>query len=105
MSGKLNAINLASSTPAILYTNTKTSPATVTISMCNKNTSTALIRVAIVSGITINDLTDADYIEYELPIASHNVLERTAIVLGLNDSIYVYSNVASVSAVAWGFTG
>jgi len=105
MSGKLNAINLASSTPAILYANLTVSPSTVTISLCNKNTATASIRVAIVDGIAIDDVRDADYIEYDFPITSRNVLERTAIVLGQNQSIYVFSNIASVSAVVWGFTG
>lgn len=105
MSGKLNSINLAASTPVVLWTNLTTTPSTITLSLCNKSTSTANVRVAIIDGASISDITDADYIEYDLALASRNVLERTAIVLGQNQSIYVFSSSAQVSAVVWGFTG
>jgi len=101
--GRLGAADLAATTDTLLYTVPASTRATVSISLCNRNASTAALRIGVVDGTLVGDLADEDYIEYDSSVAANGVLERTGIALAADESIVVRSDSASVSAVIWGF--
>lgn len=100
--GRLGAVDLVAATDTLLYTVPASTRATVSISMCNRNASVAAFRIAAVDGLLVA-LADEDYIEYDSSVAQNGVLERTGIALAAGESIVVRSDLASVSAVLWGF--
>jgi len=102
MSGRLAALDLAAAVGTLLYTVDNDLVATVSLSMCNRNTDPVSVRVAIVDGV-LSGLLDSDYIEYDSSLCPCTPLERTGIVLGAGQSLVVYSDTANVSAVLWGW--
>lgn len=71
---------------------------TVALYFANFTGSTSNIRVCISS--TFNSPAVADYIEFDVPLATGGELERTGIVIGNGQQIGVYSSVAGVNCVA-----
>ncbi len=70
-----------------------------TLNIVNRSDANRKVRVALSADTTI---TDDEYIEYDVSIPANGVLERTGIVCSANNGLYVYSDGASVSAVAYG---
>ena len=71
---------------------------TVSLHFANFTGSTANIRVCI--STTFNSPAVADYIEFDVPLATAGELERTGIVIGNGQQIGVYSSVAGVNCVS-----
>ena len=101
-SGRLGAVDLAASTNTELYTVPVLTTTAFNLSICNRSASSVNIRVAITSG-AVGTLTNADYIEYDLVLASKDVYERTGIVASAGNTIVVYSSAIDVNAICWGF--
>lgn len=100
--GRLGAIDLAATTLTVLYTTPANTITTTNISICNRNTVAAQIRVAVING-SIGSILDSDYIEYDIPLNANGVIERTGIVLAAGQTIAIYCNLSNISAVCWGF--
>lgn len=71
---------------------------TVSLHFANFTGSTSNIRVCISS--TFNSPAVADYIEFDVPLATGGELERTGIVIGNGQQIGIYSSVTGVNCVA-----
>lgn len=99
-SGTLGKSNLLANINSILYSAPVNSLATITLNICNRNTTQALVKVAI---STNNAPDDMDYIEFNAAIPPFGVLERTGIVVSSPNKLIISSNIADVSAVAYGF--
>ena len=103
-SGKLGAVDLASTAEQTLYTcgagGTGAVAATATVSFCNRTSGTVTVRLAVGTG---GGAATTDYLEYDAQIPASGVLERTGIVLSAGEKIFVKSSAAGVTVRAYGF--
>lgn len=97
--GRLGAADLAASTNTTVYTVPADTFAVVTVSLCNRSSSSRTIRIALASADTP---TDAEYLEYDVSLVGNGTIERTGIVMNQTQKIVVYSNSLDVSAVVYG---
>lgn len=99
VSGFFGSADLVIDTDTLLYTVPADITSTVEISLCNRGTTTAKIRVAIGSG---SSPANTDYREYDWPLSPNYPYSRT-FVMGEGEKAWVRSNVATVSAQCSGF--
>jgi len=97
--GVLGKFDVVVDTDTIIYTCPDNTFAIVTLNVCNRSTATAGINVAISETGTIGV---ADYIEFNTQIVPNGVLERTGIVVHDGYSVMVRSDVANITAIAYG---
>jgi hypothetical protein len=98
--GRLGVSALPAATDVAVYQVPAGRKATITVSMCNRSTSTT-VRMALVNG-NAAALANTDYLEYETPLGDNGVLERDRITLAALQSIVMRAASANVSAVVWG---
>lgn len=99
-SGRLGAADLAAAANTTLFTVPAGKITTFTVSLCNRGSASAKVRLAIAEAAApIN----AEYLEYDTSIPANGVLERSGLVAEAGKLIVVRSDVATVSAVAFGF--
>jgi len=97
--GRLGTVDLAAATDTTLYTCPAATFAVATVSICNRGTTAALVRIAICDTATPgND----EYIEYDSSLVAKGVLERTGLVLDAGKLVVVRSSAINVSAVLMG---
>ena len=72
----------------------------VTITLCNRNSSPASVRVALTDAPNI--IANKDFLEYDLQIFGNNTFERSGILVPDGYFLYVSSSLAKVTATAWG---
>ena len=99
-SGVLGRSDLTAATNTSVYTVPSAKLAVVNVSICNRGGSASSVRLAISNQATPNA---ADYIEYDQPVISAGVLERTGLVLDAGEILVAYSSGANISVVAYGF--
>jgi hypothetical protein len=97
--GRLGTADLSATTNTTVYTCPSSTFAVVTVSVCNRGSTPATIRLAIAASASP---TDAEYIEYDTTIAANGVLERTGIVLDAGKLLVVRSSAVGVNAVVYG---
>lgn len=99
--GRLGAQNLSATTNTTLYSGPASgSVATVTVSLCNRNTTPVRVRLAVA---TTSSPSTAEWLWYDKLVPGNEAVERTGVVVDYGKQIVVYSDTASVSAVAMGF--
>ena len=97
--GRLGTADLAAATDTTLYTVPADTFSVLTLSICNRNASSARIRVSVsASGTPANE----EFIEFDSEIVGNGVVERTGIVMDANKLLVVRSDTINVSAVAYG---
>jgi hypothetical protein len=101
-SGRLGASDLSATTNTSVYTVPVSKVATVNVSICNRNASSATVRLAVAAAGTP---TAAEYIEYGAVVEAGVPLERTGIVMDAGKILVASSDTANVSVVVWGFEG
>ena len=72
----------------------------VTVNICNKNSSTIQVRLAVASDPSVP--TAGDYLEYQTEILPFGVLERSGIVIENGRTIYAYSTQTNTDVVVYG---
>jgi hypothetical protein len=101
-SGRLGAADLAAATNTTVYTVPTGKVGTFSVNICNRNSTGARIRIALAAAGGGAPLA-TEYIEYDAILDGNDVLERTALVLDGDRRVIVYSDVANISAVIYGF--
>ena len=105
--GRLAAVDLNGNVNAnvLIYQCPAGRKATVTVNLCNRSGTTVSPGLALVNG-ALGALAASDYIEFALPLASGDPLERSAITLAPSQSLVCTqttgSNWGAVNAVVWG---
>lgn len=97
--GLLGQAALAAATYTTVYTVPAGQFTVLGVSVCNRGTTVASVRVALATGGTP---TNAEFIEFEAEIGARGVLERTGIMMNANKQLVVYANNANVSVSAFG---
>lgn len=97
--GRLGTADLSAATDTTLYEVPATTFSVVTVSLCNRGGTSALVRIAICDSATPGD---DEYIEYDSAILANGVLERTGLVLDAGKFLVVRSSATNVTAVAYG---
>lgn len=95
----LAAVALAANTTTLVYTVPPGQVATAQVNLCNRDSQSAAVGIALTPGVAV---TDAHWIEYEHPLDPKCPLERTPQRLQAGDRIYCRASGPSVSAVITG---
>lgn len=69
------------------------------VSVCNRGSTVATVRLAIADNSTP---VDSEFIEYDVQLGATGVLERTGLMANANKLIVVYTNSANVSVSVFG---
>lgn len=96
---RLAALNLPAAQNVALYTVPAAHRAVMTVSLCNRGATAAKVRLALTEAAAP---VDDDWIEFDAVLPGFGVLERTGIALAAGQKVFVRSDVANVSAVAYG---
>ena len=97
--GRLGIADLSAATNTTLYTVPANTFSVVTLSVVNRGSSAATIRISISASATP---ADSEYLEFDTSLTAKGVLERTGIVMDAGKLLVVRSNSASVNAVVYG---
>lgn len=97
--GKLAAVNMTAGTETLIYECPEDTFAVVTVSVCNRSTSSSDIRMALTNELPA---AVADFIEFDTSLPARGVLERTGVVLAAGQKISGRSSSANVSFVVYG---
>lgn len=96
---KLGSVAPAATTNTTLYTVPAAKSAVCVLSVCNTNTFAVTIRVAISATTTP---TIGEYIEYDVVIAPHGILERSSIAIGENEKMVIFASNTNVAFRLYG---
>ena len=97
--GILGQAALTAATNTTIYTVPATTFTVFSISVLNRGTTTASVRIALASAATP---TNAEYIEYDAQIGPGGTLERTGIMMDAGKLLVCYASNANVSVSAFG---
>lgn len=97
--GKLAALDIAAGTNEQIYECPADTFAVVTMSVCNRGSATADIRISVADTFPG---TNADFIEFDTALPAKGVIERTGVVVAASQKIIVRSSAASVNFVVYG---
>ena len=97
--GRLGTADLAAATNTTVYTVPADTFSVVSISICNRGSTTATIRIGICDTATPGD---DEWLEYDASVLAKGVIERTGIVADAGKLIVVRSSAISVNAVVYG---
>ena len=100
--GRLGTANITGTGNTTIYTVPSSTFSVVSVSVCNRNSSTAaLIRIAVASSASPNP---DEYIEYDTSLVASGVVERTGLVMKASEVLVVQVSSATptVSVVAMG---
>lgn len=100
-SGKLGKALLAANEWTLLYTVPQGKESTFNISAVNVGADTGTLTIAISD--MPGEPVAADVIEYSLKLGPTDVLERTGIVAGANETVYAYADTDSIAIRVHGF--
>lgn len=98
--GRLGAVDLLANTNATVFTVTAGNTAAFSVTICNRNATTVLVRLSLSATSTPGV---SEYLEYDTSIAANGVLERTGLVLDAGKLLVARSNTANVNVVAYGY--
>ena len=97
--GRLGIQDLVAITNTTLYTCPATTFSVVNVSLCNRNSTSVTVRLALTTTLAVSDNS---YLEYGVTIPANSVLERTGIAMTTGQLLVVYASSTGVSAVAYG---
>ena len=98
--GILASETLTATTYTEIYGPPNNTFSVVTINICNKNSTSIQVRIALATDPSIP--AAGEYIEYNTEILPNGVLERSGIVIQNGRTIYAYSTQANTDVVVFG---
>jgi len=101
-SGRLGAVDLSAAVNTTVFTGTASKITTANITVCNRNSSPILIRLAHIDGL-LAAIANEDYFEYDLEVGANDSYEKTGVVVAAGHTIAAYSDTANVSVQAAGW--
>jgi len=81
---------------------TFTTAGTCNISICNRSSTDATVRIAIIDG-ALGALANEDWIEYDTQLTPNGIVERTGIVCEAAEQVCVYASTANISVRVHGW--
>lgn len=106
MAKRFGAEDLAATTDTILMTGGTGFNSTANIRFVNRNASSVKVRLALVdepAGTALANLSDEDYLEYDVELRPNGVLENTGIPVPEGYTLVARSDTANVTVMAYGF--
>lgn len=103
---RFGALDLAATTDTVLMSGASNFDSTVNVRFTNRNATPVRVRLALVDDIAasaVANLSDEDYLEYDVEIRANGVLENTGLAIPENYSLVARSDTTSVSVIAFGF--
>lgn len=100
--GRLGAVTPNANTDTLLYQVPASTTASLAISVCNTNTTTAGIQISIENSSAVGIAT-TNCIEFNALIAQNSVHERGGIVLGSQQKLFCNSSVSGVNFIVYGY--
>ena len=97
--GRLGIADLSATTNTTIYTCPSSTFTVASVSICNRNSSTVTVRLALAATGTPSA---GEWLEYDVQLLANGVIERTGIVMDAGKVLVAYSNSANVSVVAMG---
>jgi len=97
--GLLGQAALAATTNTSVYVVPASTFTVLSVSILNRATTTATVRVALADSTTP---TNAEWIEYNIELGASGVLERTGIMMNAGKQLVVYASNANVSVSCFG---
>lgn len=97
--GRLGVADLSATTNTTVYTCPASTFTVASVSICNRNSTTVTVRLALAASGTP---TASEYLEYDVQLLANGVIERTGIVLDSGKLLVAYASAANVSVVAMG---
>lgn len=97
--GRLGIQDMSANTNYSVYTVPTGYFGVCSVSICNRNATSATVRISVSSSATP---AAGEYLEYDSEIVANGVLERTGIVMDAGMILVVRSNSANVNAVVMG---
>lgn len=101
--GALASIDISAGTNTLLYANTKSLWYKIIINIVNRNEKEDVkVRLALVYGDKVSDLTNAQWLEYNTIIRANGVLERSEVSLPSGYCLVGYASKSNVSFNIYG---
>lgn len=97
--GLLGQAALAANTNTTVYTVPSNTFTVFSVNVLNRGTSQATVRVALAASGTP---TNAEWIEFNVPVDPSGVLERTGLMMNSTKNLVVWTSGGSVSVSAYG---
>jgi uncharacterized membrane protein SpoIIM required for sporulation len=99
--GRLGAVDLtAAATDTLLYTAPAGFFTVASVSITNRSNTSSTIRLGLAASST--SIASGEFLEYEVELLPHGVLERTGIVLQAGYSLLFRGSIIGINAVAYG---
>ena len=100
--GRVGAADLVGGVHTTIFTHPSNSEGTltVTVNLCNRNTTDATIRVSLLDG-AIGTIANEDYIEHGITLKSGGTLQKAGIKMAYGDVLGAYSDKSNVTVQAW----
>ncbi len=99
---RLGAVDITASTQTLLYTPPTNTGAAITASLCNRNSASVLIRLALCTSASSASPAAGEYVEYNTTLPANGILERTGLIVASGQYVVAYCNSAGVSGLAFG---
>lgn len=95
--GRLNGVDLTTTSATSVYTCPTSTFSVVSVSICNRTASAVTVRLALTS--TGSTPSTTDYLEYDASLSANGVLERTGIVMTASNQLVVTAGTGNALSV------
>jgi hypothetical protein len=100
--GRLSAVTPTANTDTQLYQVPAALTGSISICICNTNTSSSLVRLSIENSTAVG-IASTNCVEYDVQIAPSSVIERGGIVLGSQQKLFCKSSSSNVNFIVYGY--
>jgi len=102
MSGHLGSREIFANLAQAIYVNDRNKASIVTINLLNRNTSNAMVSIAVSNSQT--EPANTDWLEFNTILEPTETLERSSVIVGPSQYVVIKSDTSYISASCWGVT-